>query len=565
MGNKNRINKSDFPVIKWLSVICRKQIPGIAFLVLLNIIAGVMSVFFAKFSKHIIDGATVNKDFDVVIRYTIAFLGIVILQMVITIFKNCYAERCMGRLEIVLKSYLFDVIVKKDYSKISSYHTGDLQNRIFNDVQVVSDGFTNIIPQAVYFLSRLFSSLIYLIVIDKLFALVFLVGGCVVFLITQLFRKNLKRLHKRVQETEGSTRSFIQESLINLLVIKAFSVEDKIEMHSNELQEENFKAKIKRRNFSIFANTGLSAVFSIGSVFAVAFGAWGILFRDLSYGTVTAMIQLVNQVQAPFASLSSIMPKYFSLIASAERLMEIDYLPDEIGMNEKELDTDRLYEELKTIEFDDISFKYDRDVILEHTSLTMNKGDFVAIMGISGIGKSTLLKLLLGVFKVQDGEIYLDTDQGRVYIDKYTRKLFSYVPQGNMLVSGTIRENLSFINSDATEAEIEEAVRISCAKQFIDELPQGLDTVIGEKGLGLSEGQIQRIAIARSILSKAPVLLLDEATSALDEETEKEFLINLKSLNNVSCIIVSHKKAALEICNKHIQIIDGKITEGKTE
>ena len=563
MSHSKKISKSDITVIKWLANICRRQIPAIALLIVLNIAAGVMSIFFANFSKRIIDGATEYKDFNIVIKYTIAFLGIVILQMTISIIKNCYAERCKGRLDIILKSYLFKIIVKKDYSKTSSYHTGDLQNRIFNDVQVVSEGFTNIIPQAVYFISRLLSSLIYIVIIDKFFALVFLAGGCLVFLITQAFRGSLKKLHKKVQETEGATRSFIQESLVNLLVIKAFSVEDKIEDHSSQLQEENFKAKIRRRNFSIFANTGLSAVFSIGSVFAVAFGAWGIMYNSLSYGTVTALIQLVNQVQAPFASLSGIMPKYYSMIASAERLMEIDALPDEIGVNEKEFDTDELYSKLNSIEFDNISFKYDRDIILDDTSLSIKKGDFVAITGISGIGKSTLLKLLLGVFKVQSGEIYLNCSGERVYVDRFTRRLFSYVPQGNMLVSGTIRENLTFINSDATDDEIQQAIKISCAKQFIDELPKGIDTVIGEKGLGLSEGQVQRLAIARSLLSKSPVLLLDEATSALDENTEKEFLSNLKELNNVSCIIVSHKKAALEICNKKIQIIDGKITEVK--
>ncbi|MCH5314344.1 MAG: ABC transporter ATP-binding protein [Eubacterium sp.] len=561
-SHNKKLKISDWYVIKWLLTICKQQIPTMVIIVILNVIVGFMSVFFANFSKKIIDAATVTKSFEEVIKFTVIFFGIVIIQMLLTILKNCLSERSHGRLDIILKSYLFDTIVKKEYSKTSSYHTGDLQNRLFNDVQVVSDGLVNIVPQALYFFSRLASSLIYLIILDKLFALIFLVGGCFVFLLTQTFRKTLKRLHLRVQETEGKTRSFIQESLINLLVIKAFSVEDKIEEHSNELQEDNFKARIKRRNFSIIANTGLSAVFNIGSVFAVAFGAWGILFKDLTYGTVTALIQLVNQVQSPFASLSGIMPKYFSLIASAERLIEIDNLPDEVGVNEKEFEPDTLYDSLKSIEFDKITFKYDRDVILDNTSLTVDKGDFVAIMGISGIGKSTLLKLLLGVFSVQDGSIYLNTDSGRVYVDKYTRKMFSYVPQGNMLISGTIRDNLTFINSSATEDEIQEAVRISCADQFINELPDGIDTVIGEKGLGLSEGQIQRLAIARSLLSKAPVLLLDEATSALDEETEKKFLTNLKSLNNVSCIIVSHKKAALEICNKRIQIIEGKIVEG---
>ena len=348
----------------------------------------------------------------------------------------------------------------------------------------------------------------------------------------------------------------------NLLVVKAFSVEDKIQEQTDKLQEDNFIAKIKRRNFSIYANTGLNTVFSVGTVFAVAFGAWRILTGGMTYGDVTAMIQLVNQVQSPFASLPGIMPQYFSMIASAERLMEIDSIKEENHINECPIDVDKTYKELSEISFKNISFKYDRDVIFDNTSLTVKKGDFVAITGISGIGKSTLLKLLLGVFNAQNGCITLKTTDGEIAVDKNTRRLFSYVPQGNMVVSGTIRENLTFINDDVTEDEIAQAVEVSCAKQFIDELPRGLETVIGEKGLGLSEGQIQRLAIARSLLSKAPILLLDEATSALDEKTEKQFLTNLRQLENMTCIIVSHKKAAIEICNKNIRIKNGKIIEG---
>lgn len=561
-SKSNRISKSDKAVIKWILKICKSQIPTLAFLIAVNIIHGVTSVFFANFSKNVIDGATVMKDTGYIIKFALALLGVVILQMSLSIIRSCVSERCKGRLDIVLKHHLLDVIMKKDYSTVTSYHTGELQNRMFNDVNIVTDGFTKILPQGIFFVTKLASSLIYLIVLDKIFALVFLIGGCIVFAVTQLFRKQLKALHKKVQETEGKTRSFIQETVSNLLVVKAFSVEDKIQEQTDKLQEENFIAKIKRRNFSIYANTGLNTVFSVGTVFAVAFGAWRILTGGMTYGDVTAMIQLVNQVQSPFASLSGIMPQYFSMIASAERLMEIDSIKEENQINECPIDVDKTYKELREISFENISFKYDRDIIFDNTSLTLKKGDFVAITGISGIGKSTLLKLLLGVFNAQSGCITLKTTDGEIAVDKNTRRLFSYVPQGNMVVSGTIRENLTFINDDVTEDEIAQAVEVSCVKQFIDELPRGLETVIGEKGLGLSEGQIQRLAIARSLLSKAPVLLLDEATSALDEKTEKQFLTNLRQLENMTCIIVSHKKAAIEICNKNIQIKNGKIIEG---
>lgn len=561
MKNNRSIKKSDLYVIKWLTAICKKQIPMIAFIVFVNVVHGVTSVAFANFSKRVIDGATEYKSLDYVIKFAFALLGVVLLQMVLSLLRTGLADRCKGRIDILLKRHLLDVIIEKDYASVSKYHSGDLQNRLFNDINIVSDSFTKILPNAVFFVTKLLSSLIYLIIIDRIFALVFVVGGIIVFIVTRSFRKTLKRLHKKVQETEGKTRSFIQEFVTNLLAVKAFSVEEKMQKHTDELQEENFKAFMKRRNFSIFANTGLGTVFNVGSVFAIAFGAYRILIGAMTYGTVTAMIQLVNQVQSPFVSLSGIVPQYFSGIASAERLMEIETLPDEADINKQSFDKDELYESLKSITFDNISFKYDRDIILNSTSYTVNKGDFVAIIGISGIGKSTLLKLLLGMFRVQEGEILLNTSNGSISVDKNTRKLFAYVPQGNMILSGTIRDNLTFINENATNQEIQQAIEISCAKQFIDELPDGLDTVIGEKGLGLSEGQIQRLAIARSILSKSPVLLLDEATSALDEKTEKQFLTNLKAMKNVTCIIVTHKKSALDICNKTIQIIDGKIIE----
>lgn len=558
----NKINKSDKAVISWILKVCKSQIPTLVFLVAVNVIHGVTSVLFANFSKNVIDGATVYHNVNHIVKFALALLGVVILQTTLSITRSCVSERCKGRLDIELKRHLLDVIMKKDYSVVTSYHTGELQNRMFNDVNVVTESFTRILPQGIFFCTKLLSSLIYLIVIDKVFALVFVIGGCVVFAVTQMFRKQLKELHKRVQETEGKTRSFIQEIVSNLLVVKAFSVEDKIQKETDELQEENFSAKIKRRNFSIFANTGLNSVFSIGTVFAVAFGAWRLLNGLMTYGTVTAMLQLVNQVQSPFASLSGVMPQYFSMIASAERLIEIDSIKDEVCVNDNKIDADDTYNKMSEILFHNISFKYDRDIIFDNTSFSVNKGDFVAIMGISGIGKSTLLKLLLGVFNTQGGEILLKTSDGDIPIDKNTRRLFSYVPQGNMVISGTIRDNLTFINDNATDEEIEKAVRISCAKQFIDELPLGLDTVIGEKGMGLSEGQVQRLAIARSLLSKSPILLLDEATSALDEETEKQFLTNLRELDNMTCIIVSHKKAAIEICDKNIQIMNGKIVEG---
>ncbi len=556
--DKRKFSRSDIKTLKWIYSICRAERFKVYLLILTNVIHGVLTIVFANFSKKIIDAATIDKSFDRVIYYAVLFLCVLLFQLSLTLISRSTVERCKAKIEWTLKQYMLRSIMKKDYASVCAYHTGELQNRMFNDVTVISEGFTTILPSVVFFLVRLISAFAYLIVIDRVFALVFLVGGVVVFLFTQVFRKTLKRLHKSVQETEGKTRSFIQEAVTSLLVVKSFSVEKKIASEADELQAENYKAKMKRRFFGIAANAGISFVFSLGYIFALTFGAYRLL-HGMSYGTVTAMLQLVNQIQSPFAALSGVMPRYFSLVASAERLIEIDSLPDESTENMTMKNPAKVYELLESIDFDNVSFAYDRDTILDNTSFSINKGDFIAIMGISGIGKSTLLKLLLGVFKVKEGSIKLNFGSKTIDVDNNTRRLFSYVPQGNFLLSGTIRENLTFINDDATDEEIEEAIRISCSDSFINELPEGLETVIGERGIGLSEGQLQRLAIARSLLSKAPVVLLDEATSALDEETERRFLTNLKQLDNKTCIIVSHKKAALEICNKHVQIIDSKI------
>lgn len=556
--NRRRISKSDINTWKWVYGICKKERFKVYTLILTNVFGAALTIAFANFSKNIINAATIDKSWEKVIIYALGYLALIMTQTALNLIGRSATERCKGKLEWRLKEYMLKVSMKKDYSSITSYHTGELQNRMFNDVTVISDGFTTILPNLIFFVVKLACAFGYLVVIDKIFALVFFVGGVLVFLCTLTFRGTLKKLHKEVQATEGKTRSFIQEAVTSLLVVKAFSAEDKIAEKADELQAVNYKAKMKRRFFGIAANAGINFVFNLGYVFALAFGAYRLL-NGIDYGTVTAMLQLVNQIQAPFANLSGVLPKYFSVLASAERLMEIEALPDEKADNSEDIDAAATYEKLKTIDFKDVSFRYDRDIILDNTSLSINKGDFVAIMGISGIGKSTLLKLLLGVFKVESGKILLTTDDREIPVDYHTRHLFSYVPQGNFLLSGTILENLKFINENATDEEVNEAVRISCAKQFVDELPDGLNTVIGERGIGLSEGQLQRLAIARSLLSNSPVMLLDEATSALDENTEMEFLTNLKELKNKTCIIVSHKRAALEICNKHIQIIDSKI------
>jgi ATP-binding cassette subfamily B protein len=239
--------------------------------------------------------------------------------------------------------------------------------------------------------------------------------------------------------------------------------------------------------------------------------------------------------------------------------MEIEDLADE--PDAKEINPTEFYSSLKRITLKDVTFSYGRDTVLESSNLTINKGDFVCIKGISGIGKSTLFKLLLGVYPDYQGEIGYETENGVIKPNKALRKLYSFVPQGNLLFSGSLRENLTFVSPNATDQDIEKALKLACAYDFVKDLPNGVDTVIGEKGLGLSEGQTQRIAIARALLVNAPILLLDEATSALDESSELKLLENLRTLDGVTLIIISHKKAAESFCNRTLEVVNKRITE----
>lgn len=473
------------------------------------------------------------------------------LQFIMRILSRSLEIRIQGKLELKYRHRLIGQIMQKDYAHTAKYHSGELMNRLTGDVAVVSEGTTTILPELAALFTRLFGAISVLYVFDPAFTLVFVVGGLLLLLTTKFFRGRLKHLHKSMQEKDGVVRSFMQELLESLVVIKPFGAEHEMETKTAGLGQELYKAKVKKSTVSILANSGFSLTFSIGYLYALVWGAFGLMAATVSFGTLTAVLQLVGQVQVPFTGLSGLIPKLYGVIASAERLIELENLPDEADRNKEGLHAAAVYSAMQKIRLEDVSFRYDRELVLNHTGLTIEKGDFAVIAGRSGIGKSTLIMLMLGIFAPVNGAIGIEMDTGRMIpVDKHTRRLFAYVPQNNLLLSGTIRENIAFINANAGDERIMAAADISCAAEFIYALPHGLNTVIGEKGLGLSQGQVQRLAIARAIACDAPILLLDEATSALDEATEKKLLHNIRQMTDKTCIIISHKKAAFDLCNK---------------
>ena len=553
---------SDKKTLKWIRERSKSQRGNIALLVALNVLFSMLLVGFALAIKTVIDGAIEGAKTGETTKLIVGasvLVAIIFLQFLLRFSVNYLAEKIKAKLELEYREYIFDQILKKKYSEINRYHSGELINRITADVSVVSESVSSIVPSVVAAVARLVFAVAALIYLDWIFAIAFTVAGILVFSVISIMRKKLKSLHKGVQETDGKARSFMQECIENLLAIKAFSVNSKIEKKEDELLEEHLKVKMKRASFSVIGNATYNFIFSAGYAFALIYGAVKILGGVLTYGSLSAILQLVNNVQVPFASLSEAVPRYFSMLASAERLIEIEEVEEENV--EQVISADDTYLKMRSLVIKDLSFAYDRQNVLENVNAVINKGDFAMIEGSSGIGKSTLIKLLLGVYPPTGGEIYFDTGSNKTPVFSGTRSMFSYVPQGNMVFSGTIKENVSFTHPEATEEEIDRALYISHSKEFIEELPNGIETVIGEKGAGLSEGQVQRIAIARAILSKAPIVILDEATSALDEETEKKVLENLKGIKNVTLIIISHKKAAQDICNRKFKVSKKRLFE----
>lgn len=536
----------------------KKEMPWMLLVTVLNAASAALGVYFALAMRNVINHA-VDGNAAQAKSAAVAFVAVVVVQILLSLAVKLLAERTTARLDIAFRESVFSRLLKKDYSAISGFHSGEILNRLFNDVSVVSDNVSTLIPNVVGLITRLLGALVAVFLVDRIFALVILCGGAALFVFARLFRGVIKRTHKSVQEAGGKLRAFVQEACENILVIKAFKMENKIEAGENERAEAQYKRKMVRSLFSTGAGTGFSAIVSCGYVYAVLWGAWKILTgaSGFGYGDFTAVMQLINQIQTPFAGLSGSLSRYYSAVASAERLLELCDLPSDGG--DTAADTADIYERLSHISLSDVAFAYDDVEVFRGVDVEIKKGELTLISGISGIGKSTMIKMLMGVLKPQSGEICAHlTDGGKITVNASTRGLFAYVPQGNLLMSGTIRDNMRLAKADAADDEILAALRVSSAG-FLDELPEGLDTVLGERGSGLSEGQIQRLAIARAVLCGAPILLLDEATSALDEQTERAVLENIMKLSGRTCVAISHRSAAREVCDREIYVEDGKI------
>ena len=541
--------------IVWIFEKVKKRVPELIAMMISYAGSAVLGVVFALGSRRVIDAA-VSGNSDVFVKSCIlqAFIIIGIIAC-LTIYRHL-KDRMMAELDRDWKREILHKLLNGEYSAVSRYHSGELLNRLNNDVRIVDDGIVTMLPNVAGMVTRVVAAFGVLVVLEPVFAGIISGLGIIVIVATGIMRKNLKELNKRVSEQEGKVSGFLQETLEKLLLVQAMDISVEMQRRAEICMEERFQMQRKRKNVTLVSNTCVSILTYTSSFAALAWCSFQLLNGQMTFGTLTAVTQLVGQLRGPLVNMSGIMPQYAAMAASAERLMELESLEDEA----KPVETDirKIYDEATQIVVKDACFSYEREEILQNASFKLPKCSFSVITGPSGIGKSTLLKVFLGVFRLDSGEITLE-GKDTIVIDRTTRRLFSFVPQGNLLFSGTLRDNLVVAKPDASEEEIKEAVFVSAMDEYLEQMPEGLDTMLGENASGLSEGQAQRLAIARAILGGAPILLLDECTSALDEKTEKIVLERIQGLKNRTCIAVTHRPAAMEICDYNIIIQDKTI------
>ncbi len=550
------------PNIAWLWNAIRGKRRHIGLLLLVQLCLSLAAVFNSLRYRAMVDCA-VAGDREGFFWALGTIVAIVALQILLRAANRYLDERTKAETENMLKQRLFAKLLDRDYGHVTAVHSAEWMNRLTSDTVVVANGLAQIIPNVGGMAVKLVGAFLALLYLQPMFALLILPCGAVLLLVTRGFRPALKRLHSRIQESDGLVRTLLQERLENLLVVKTFSQQENACAQSGTAMTEHQRDRMNRNRLVNLCNIGFGLAMNGIYLLGAGICGLGILEGTVTFGTLTAVLQLVNQLQSPIAGLSGYFSQWYGMLSSAERLQEAEIFPEDVtGPVPAPAELEAIYGRMGSIRCEKLSFTYaqrEQGAVqaLHELDLQVNKGDFVSIVGRSGCGKSTLLKLLLGVYQPDGGSLWLSCRDGEnLALTGAYRGLFAYVPQGNQLMSGTIRQTLCFYQDPARHPEEAywEALDLACAAEFVRQLPLGLDSPLGEHGQGLSEGQLQRLAVARAIFSCRPVLLLDEATSALDEETEARLLENLRHRTHRTVLIVTHRPRALEVCDRVVDL-----------
>lgn len=448
-----------------------------------------------------------------------------------------------------MQQRMLDRILRSEWTGKESHHSGDVLNRLEQDVGTVVGFLTETIPNTLSVVAMFVGAFVYLFSMDKVLAFV-IVGIIPVFvLLSRLYVGQMRRLTRQVRDSDSKVQSVLQETIQHRMLIKTLESDsvmvDRLESTQSELRHR----VVRRTAFSVVSNLILNVGFSIGYLIAFLWAALRMSDQTLSFGGMTAFLQLVNRIQGPARDLTKLAPAFVSVFTAAERLMELEENPLEEQGDPIPITAPC------GVRLDHISYAYDDgdSNVIEQLDFDFYPGSCTAVLGETGAGKTTLIRLILALLHPNEGKVILYNQQEQKELSPLMRCNFVYVPQGNTLMSGTIRDNLRLGKLNATEEEIKAALEMSCAS-FVMELPDGLDTVCTEAGGGLSEGQAQRISIARALLRNRPIMLFDEATSALDPETERQLLHNILSNHDKTVIFITHKPAVVDYCDQTLHL-----------
>ena len=507
--------------------------------------------------RSLTDIATHAKEGSII--WTAVLLGVVFLLEMCMHIASTWISAVLGvRTQNLMQQFFFRQLIKGKWHGIEKYHSGDVLNRLFGDVNDIVNLMTDVMPTTVIVITQFIASFIYLYLMDSTLALIVVIASPIFVVLSRLYFKRMRRIVRTIKDSNSAIQSLIQESIQHKMVIKVLGREsamvDRLEQRQSLLRKQ-IKA---RARFSILSKTLVNIGFAGAFLIALVWGLFQLQAGLITVGVLMAFTQLINRIQRPMLDAARLLPIFVNSMTSCERLMELEELPLEEDKGSVRLEGN------VGIRFNDVSYHYTDNgrTVIRHFSHDFRPGSFTAILGETGAGKTTLIRLMLALINPTEGtaEAYSQSSNSQLSIINHhslspaLRGNFSYIPQGNTLFSGTIRENLLMGNPSATEEEMQHALHLAMA-DFVFALPDGLDTKCAEQGGGLSEGQAQRIAIARAILHPCKVLLLDEATSALDVETEKMLLENLKQHFASSTIIfVTHRLAVVDFTNDVIRM-----------
>ena len=548
--------------IKWMFSYGKNYKKEIVFYTILGVFSTVMSLISSVASKELINivtGIQTNRALEMaVLMVSMSLFSLLFNQAMsrITLKINI-------RIQNEIQADIFDKIIEVNWLDLSRYHGGDLLNRFSSDVGTVANSAIGWVPNLIINFFSFIATLCLILYYDPTMLFLTLANMPIMLLSSKVMMSRLRKYDMKVKEMNSEMMAFETETFSNIDSIKSFSL---VHLFSDRLKgfQKRFKdVSLEYNWFSIKYNTIISL---LGMVVSFSFYGWAV-YRlwsgAINYGEMTLFLQQSGRLSSTFSALVSIIPSTISATISAKRLMEIIFLPKEpLDIKTSEY-LDKIQDKGFSLELEDVYFSYIQNKnVLVSSDLKANPGEIVALVGPSGEGKTTMIRLFLGLITPNQGNAYLIDYQGKKYrLDASTRSLFAYVPQGNTIFSGTIAENLRMVKEDASDEEIIKALKSACAYEFVSRLEGGINAKIGARGQGLSEGQCQRIAIARALLREAPILLLDEATSALDVSTERKVLNNIMINHpNKTCIVTTHRPSVLNMCQRVYRVMDTKLT-----